>query len=111
MRACVEPGHAAAHDDDFQFTASQIGFVHIGDLELATRAWLKRLSNLYDLVVVKIESGHGVARFWLLRFFFNAKRTPIRVELYYSIPLGIMHRIGEDARSTALCSRLAKVLR
>src|SRR4029079_10425727 len=46
-------------------------------------------------VVIEVKAGYGVARFRLLRLFFDAERAAAVVELDDAVALGIFHRVGE----------------
>src|SRR5579862_565681 len=71
VRASIQPCHAASHYYYFQLSSVQVSPVDIRDLEFAARTGLQRFRNLYNLVIVEIETGHGVTRFCLFRLFLD----------------------------------------
>ena len=76
----------------------KVGFVDVCDLELTARARFERFRDVHDLVIVEVQSGHGISGFRLLRFFFDAQGTPSIIKFNHSVTFRIVDGI---------CGRLA----
>ena len=61
MGAGVQPGVAAAHDFDVELALLEIQAVQVGDFVFAARGGFEALGQVYDLVVVEVQAGDGVA--------------------------------------------------
>ena len=61
-------------------------------------------------MIVKIESGNRVARLRLLRLFFKTERLALRIELDHAVALGIVDRVGKDARPARCCAASLQTL-
>src|SRR5439155_7845193 len=77
--------------------------VDIGNFELASGRGLERRGDIEHLVVVEVQAGHRVARFWLLRFLLEAYHFAISVELGHTVSLGVGDRVGEYRRARSAC--------
>ena len=102
MRAGVEPGVAAAHFLDTQRAAREVGFVDIGDFELATRRWLDVFRDVDDVLVVKVEASDGVVRARMSRLFFEAECFPLFVKFDNAVALGVADVVSENGGTFVL---------
>src|ERR1700686_1333911 len=105
MGAGIEPRHALAHHADVKLIALEIHAVNVGDFEFAALRGFEARGNFDDLTIVKIKSGDGVARFWLLRLLFNAerlRRLSMRIELDDAVALGVVNGVSKNACSFGL---------
>ena len=108
VRSGIEPGRTPAHHADIELFALQIRAVDIGDFKFAALRRLEPRGNFDHLPIVKIKSRNRVARFRTLRFFFNAERLALRIELNHAVPLRVIHGISENAGALGLESRVAQ---
>jgi len=97
--AGIEPGKAAAHDFDAEFTPFQIEAVQVGDFEFAPGRRLEVARQLNHGIVVEVEAGDRVVALGHLGLFFKAGGAPLAVEGHYAITFGVMHMGGEDRRA------------
>ena len=79
--------------------------VDVGNFQLAARRRLEVPGDLDDLVVEKIQSGHGERRFRVCRLLFEPDGTPLGVKLDDAVALGIADLIAKDRRPLPLCGR------
>src|SRR6516162_5898185 len=106
MRTGIEPGIAAPQPLDPQQPALKIDAVDICDFELAARRGFEAGRDLDDLGVVKIEPGDRPLRPRLPRFFLDANRLAVRVELNHAISFGAADLVGEDGGAGPRLRRL-----
>src|SRR5205085_4860097 len=74
----------------------EIDAVHVRDLELAARRGLEPGCDIYDVGIVEVETGHGIARLRLLRLLLDAERAAAFVEFDDAVAVRVVHRIGEN---------------
>ena len=55
-----------------------------------------------NLRVIKIQAGHCVAGFRVGGFFLQADGLSVGIKLDHAVPLGVLHRVGEDGRAKLL---------
>ena len=107
MRARVQPSVATLHDLHVELATLQIGLVDGGDFQLATGAGFDGLGNVNDLVVVKVQTCHGVAAFGHSRFFFNAGRSSFSIKSHHAIAFWILYMVGKHrcTGGVVVCAR------
>ena len=98
MGAGVEPGKAALEIFHIKLAFFKIEAVEIGDLQFAARRRLQPGCQFHHLVVVKIQAGDGMVRFWLDGFLLQPDRPPVLVELDDAILLGMIDPVGKHRR-------------
>src|SRR5581483_9435957 len=111
MRSGVEPRHAAAQKLDPERAALEVRPIHIRDLELSASRGLERSSDVEHLVVVEIQTGHGVVGFRLLGLFLDIEGVPLLVELNHAVALGVTDTIGKNSRALLLLCGGSQLLR
>ena len=95
--ARVQPGVATAHDFDVELALLEVKAVQVGDFVFAAGGGFEALGQVYDLVVVEVQAGDGVAGFGGLGLFFEAQHFALGIELGDAVAFGVVHMVGEDA--------------
>src|SRR5215813_2764722 len=95
MCSGVQPCHSPAHELHLKRTLIKVAAVQICNLKLTAWRGLQSGSKSHHIVVIKIETCDGIARFWNLRLFFKTNGTPVVIELNHTIPFGIMYGISK----------------
>ena len=95
VRARIQPGHAAAHDLNIQFSGFQVTPVQIRNLQLSASGWLQRRGDAHNVFVVEIQPGNCIPRLRNPRLLFQTYRTSLAVELHDSVALRIFNRISK----------------
>jgi hypothetical protein len=65
--ARIEPGEPPAEALNVKLAALQISAINVGDFQLAARRRFEMGGDVEHLVVVEIQTGHGVVRPRLVR--------------------------------------------
>ena len=90
------PGKAPSHQFHCQGIVLQIGSVYVGYLQLSARRRFELSGDFHHIIVVKVQTRHGIVRLWFGRFFFDADGTPRFVEGDHAITLRVRNMIAED---------------
>ena len=93
--AGVEPGETATEALDIQVAALEVGIVDVGDLQLAAWRGLDRLGDLDHVVVIEVQTCHGVAGLRLGWLFLDGKRLAGLVEIDHAEALRILDPVAE----------------
>src|SRR4029078_570890 len=96
MGAGVEPGEPAAAHFDEQIATLHIGTVDVGDLELSAGRRFQRESDLDDVVIVEIETGHRDIRFRVGGLLFYGDGPFLSVKLDHAVILRRAGNVTED---------------
>ena len=91
--------------------ALKVILVHIRDLQLTTRRRSQRLCDFNDLVVVKVEARHRIARFGNFRLLFQTQSRAGGIEFNHSVALRIVNRVSKDPGSGLRLAGLQQSLR
>ena len=95
MGAGVEPGETATEALDIQVAALEVGIVDVGDLQLAAWRGLDRLGDLDHVVVIEVQTGHGVAGLRLGWLFLDGQRLAGLVEIDHAEALRVLDPVAE----------------
>src|SRR6185312_681246 len=85
--------------------------IQVSNLQLPAGGGPERGCNLNCVLVIKVESGHGEAGFWLRWFFFEADRMAVGVQFNHSVTLRILDLIGKHRRSVLAVGSFAQIQR
>src|SRR5207244_10123770 len=91
-------------------TALEVFLVDICDFEFASSRRFQSFGDRHYLLIVEIESRHGIFGVGLFGLFFQAKRFASAVELDHTVSLRIGNRIGKNLRTSARLRRLTQTL-
>ena len=102
-RAGVQPRIAAAEQLHVERAVLEVHAVKIGDFQLAACRRLDLLCQIYDTLVVEIQTGNRVVGFWLFGLFLDRNDMPIIIKLHDTETLRIVDVITEHGCLTILC--------
>src|ERR1700683_1347807 len=108
-RSGVEPGEAASHPLDAQFSGFEIDAIDVGDLVLAARRRLERLGDLDDAGIIKVEAGHRPVPLGSGGRFFDRYGSAGGIEFNHPVALRIGHVIGEHGPTLIAWRRPARL--
>ena len=74
--------------------------MNLGDLYLATFAWLGGFSKLHGTVIKKVETRDRIIRFWGSRFFFDRQYAIVVIKLNDTIALWVSDLLTKDYTAT-----------
>ena len=95
-RACIEPRIAPAEALHVQLAHPEIGGIHVGDFQFATRRGLESRGDLHHARVVEVEPGDRPARLRQRRFLLDGERATPAIQLDDPVPLRVGDGTGED---------------
>lgn len=96
-RAGIEPGIAAAQGDYVQISFLEIDLIEICDFKLASGGGLHLLRVFTDVLVIEIETRHGVVRLRMSGFLFDGLGTAFFVEVNDAEALRIVDVVAKDS--------------
>ena len=76
--------------------------VNVCNFQLAARRGLDVGCNVTHLLVVKIQTSHGVVALWIFGFFFNAQGFLLRIKVHHTIALWVLHMVSKDTGTGGL---------
>ena len=79
-RASVQPSVAAAEQLHVERAVLEVHAVEISDFQLAACRRLDLLCQIYDTLVVEIQTGNRVVGFWLFGLFLDRNDMPIIIK-------------------------------
>src|SRR4051812_13963278 len=108
LRSGIQPGHTATKQFHLKLVPFQIEQIQIGDLQFAARRGFQAPAKIDNFRVVYVKTWNGELRLGLLRFFLEADRAAVAIELDHAVTFGIANLIAENARAFFKCERVTK---
>ncbi|MNE64173.1 hypothetical protein D3C80_1595690 [compost metagenome] len=110
MSAGIQPGETTAENFDTEVFLVKVGTVHIGNFQLTALGGLDALGDLDDVVVVEVKAGDGITGLGLGRFFFDAERSAVGIELNHTEALRVGNMVTKYRGAIGLFSGGAQVI-
>ena len=96
-RAGIEPSVAAPQDDYIQISFLEIDLIEICDLKLTSRGGLHLFRVFADILIVEIETCHGVVRFRMGRLLLDGLGTAFFIEVDNAEALRIVDVVAKNS--------------
>ena len=114
MGTGIQPAEPSTEQLHREFTLAQIMQIHIGYFQLTPGRWSYGLSHRHHILVIKIETGHRIAGFWITWFFLNTNHLVLAIKLHNAITLRVTNQVAKNNAAilqfTATPHDLAKIM-
>ncbi len=101
--ARIEPGRASIKHLYLELAPLQINLVDRADLNFASCAGRHFFRYGNNVVVVKVQAGHGKVALGFRRLFFDGQRPVVLVEFDNAVRLGARNLVGKNCCSINIC--------
>ena len=80
----------------------QIGFIDVGNFQLAARRWFDIFGDVHHLIVIQIQAGHRIVGFGFERLFFQVNGGVVLIQRDHTVAFGVVDVVGKHGGTAFL---------